>query len=207
MRIALSSRMVSANEYDEPRDALSHDWFNFICRINHTAFMIPNILNDHQSYLNYINPHLIVLTGGESLGCNSIRDIAEKKILQYAIKKNIPVLGVCRGLQLINKYFGGSFVQIENHVATHHNVNFKKSWESIYGNKNKVNSYHMNGIDPIDLAEGLIPTAFDSDGYVEGFYHDNLTIASVMWHPERKGGLPEDVVLIEKLLKEGAFWK
>ena len=130
-----------------------------------------------------------------------------KKILQYAIKKNIPVLGVCRGLQLINKYFGGSFVQIENHVATHHNVNFKKSWESIYGNKNKVNSYHMNGIDPIDLAEGLIPTAFDSDGYVEGFYHDNLTIASVMWHPERKGGLPEDVVLIEKLLKEGAFWK
>ena len=57
----------------------------------------------------------------------------------------------------------------------------------IYGPKQKVHSFHCPGTKPDDLGHGLIPIAYDQNGWVEGFCKPEQKIAAVMWHPERTG--------------------
>ena len=65
----------------------------------------------------------------------------EKIMINFSITKNIPVLGVCRGMQLINLYFGGKIIKKKRHMRTKHNVNFSNKKFFKLNNLN-VNSFH-----------------------------------------------------------------
>jgi putative glutamine amidotransferase len=120
-------------------------------------------------------------------------DATELRLFQQAREREIPVLGICRGQQLINVAMGGSLVQhIEDHDARAigrkhlaHAVAVDPSSElgRATGNETiRVNSLHHQAVGK--LASGLHPTARGEDGTVEGVETDDGLVVAVQCHPE-----------------------
>lgn len=95
-----------------------------------------------------------------------------------------PILGICRGLQIINVAFGGTLYQdIGGHSDTKHFVYVEKDsfiYDLYKEDKLQVNSFHHQIIK--DLGEGLRVVAKSDEGYIEAIEGDN--IYAVQWHPE-----------------------
>ncbi len=129
---------------------------------------------------------------------DEVRDSLEWKILKAFVDKKKPVFGICRGIQVMNAFFGGTLYQDipnqlggEHSKGVNHELEIKK--ESIlgrlFGDSLTINSYHHQGLDK--LGEGLVATAWsDAGGHklVEAVEHDKLPAWSVQWHPERMTG-------------------
>ena len=120
------------------------------------------------------------------------RDEYEWQLLTGAADAELPTLGICRGLQLINIHAGGTLHQ---HVPEHgmfeiapdtlsHDVTFAtdSTLAGIYGESRQVNSLHHQTVDVVGA--GLTVTATADDGGVEGLEHNELPIVAVQWHPE-----------------------
>lgn len=127
------------------------------------------------------------------------RDSFELELIAVALERRIPVLGICRGAQLINVARGGSLivdiasVQEIKHDndgifpsdARVHSVGCEPGslMADLYGSSLQVNSYHHQGIG--DLGYGVVVTATASDGVVEAIELDSDAGAlGVQWHPE-----------------------
>jgi putative glutamine amidotransferase len=130
------------------------------------------------------------------------RDEFEMKLMQHAEKEFLPVLGICRGLQFINVYYGGTLIPDipswgkYNHSKTnpttdrYHKVSVDvNSWlYSIVGKKSgTINSAHHQSADRI--GKGLVANAFSKDGIIEGLEKKDPAngpfLCLVQWHPER----------------------
>lgn len=127
------------------------------------------------------------------------RDHLEFAILQIALERGLPVLGVCRGLQLINVAFGGTLHQnLPGHAKFGKTVHFPEKardhlahkvtptsghLQAILGsNSFLVNSIHRQGI--ATLGDGLSATVLAEDGLIEGVETDDGQVLAVQWHPE-----------------------
>ncbi|MBR9706378.1 gamma-glutamyl-gamma-aminobutyrate hydrolase family protein [Candidatus Pacearchaeota archaeon] len=153
-----------------------------------------------------LDPSLIILSGGNdispdlyngkpfpSTSISKQRDRLERKIISAAINRKIPILGECRGMQLLNTYFKGTLLPDikqsyqENHTATTHPIQIiHEDLAKTLGIKNAtVNSYHNQGITEKELSPQLKAFAKTKNGIIEGIYHPNLPILGIMWHPER----------------------
>ena len=110
-------------------------------------------------------------------------------LLELAIAQQLPVLGICRGTQVINAYFGGAAGTLSSpkrHVATEHSVNIEPSrFATLFEPFTylTVNSFHNDGI--VRLGGNLLTAATAVDGQVEGLEHTRHPIVGLMWHPER----------------------
>jgi len=228
--VAVSMRVVQATGYLEPRDAISQDWFPFLKRCGITPVLIPNIGNVEE-LISIFDIKGIILTGGNDVCPGTFsggltteatnpapeRDATEISLIEYGLNHNIPILGVCRGIQLINAYFGGSITRLCetgghsycNHVACNHDVKlidplFQSHFEASSLN---VNSYHDQGITVNGLAKPLTSFAvFENDNLVEGLYHLQLPIVAIQWHPERANLAHEfNIRLVTDFLLEQTF--
>ena len=134
--------------------------------------------------------------GQENNGSMNIvpeRDVSELAFAKAFIAAGKPVLGICRGHQLINVLLGGTLYQhistAEDHSApgdaVHTVTAVGESYLSeCYGKNFCVNSAHHQAIDV--LGKGLRVTLIsDSDNIVEAIEHETLPIFGVQWHPER----------------------
>lgn len=114
-------------------------------------------------------------------------------ILYQFLHTHKPILGICKGMQLINVFFGGDLKQ---HVASEdlHQWNGEDQWHETVAAKNsvleklylshfKVNSAHHQSIDSVGQDLEIIQTS--ADGVPEALVHDHLPILGVQWHPER----------------------
>lgn len=120
-------------------------------------------------------------------------DILQFQALETFIRKKKPVLGICKGIQLINIFFGGDIWQNLNTAQQHryknsdqfHNTTIAENTPlySIYGKKLWVNSAHHQGLR--HLAPKLEAIQWADDGVIEGIRHTTLPILGVQWHPER----------------------
>lgn len=212
-------RIVSAVGYSEPRDALSHDWGVFSEQVGFLPILIPNSLSKPIDYFRELECSGLILSGGEDwmsgtgkpLGeYGSLRDRTEHLLFQYCMSEKVPLLGVCRGMQVVNMFFGGSttpeFEAVDRKdkehlakrhpVSIHHNARIPELKEGEYW----VNSFHENGILPQNLAEKVEVFATARDGSIEGYIHESLPIIGIQWHPEREGSDPELDRLIFKTL-------
>lgn len=209
-RIGISLRIVKEQKYDEVRDALSHEWPILLTRLNFHPVLIPNVLSDVELFLSESKLDGIILSGGDNIGDFQIRDDTEKTIIKYAIKKEIPIFGVCRGMQLLNDYFGGTIIQMDSeiHVANTHKVEIIQSdFSKFLDNKMEVNSFHKNIIIKNNLGSELEIFANSVlDNTIEGFYHKKLPIVGVMWHPERTQNDKNDLIL-KNIFLEKKFWR
>ena len=129
-----------------------------------------------------------------SVDIDDDRDTAEFALLKAFIEAGKPVLGICRGCQLINIYFGGSLHQHLFNTVLHRSGKSLdreheivtvpgSTMERIYGSRLIVNSVHHQGVKR--LGDGLIATMYSDDGIIEGFEHESLPVFAVQWHPER----------------------
>ncbi len=116
-------------------------------------------------------------------------DASDLRLIDAFLKANKPIFGICRGLQILNVYYGGTLVQnIENHnqeEERHHATHlvYPKENTHLYellGNEVMVNSLHHQIID--QLGEGLTVNALSPEGYIEGIENEHLI--AVQWHPE-----------------------
>ena len=121
-----------------------------------TPLPMPNLLEDPAGWLDAAGAQLIVLTGGDDPGEPPERHATEMRVLDYALARDIPVLGVCRGLQVLNVRFGGRLQPIEGHVAITHDVEIGPRFRSFYGARPQVNSFHNLGIAPEGLGRGTL---------------------------------------------------
>ena len=187
-KIGISLRVETIEKYDERRDTISHDWINFLQKLNFVPILIPNNLQDIEGYISELKLDGIILSGGDNLGEFPERDETENRILEVAIKNSMPILGVCRGMQIINNFFGGNLQKKDDpeHINNNHTINLTKDFSFNENNSITVNSYHNNIIESRDLGKDLKSVAtHKDDNTIEGFIHAKYPIIGVMWHPER----------------------
>jgi putative glutamine amidotransferase len=113
------------------------------------------------------------------------QDAFEEGALRAALALDLPVLAICRGMQLLNVAFGGSLHQhIEDHRFVHHEVTIDPGSRlaAIGGRRQIGHSVHHQSIDR--LGDGLVVTAHADDGTVEGIELPDRWVVGVQWHPE-----------------------
>lgn len=184
-------------------DFIDHYWIGYFDKYNLFFQFVPNSISNLREYLKYCGKiDLIILPGGNNLNGKSalskIRLNVEKKILSFGIKKNIPILGICRGMQLINQYFGGKIKKIDKHMRTNHQIIFEKKF--FKNNIFKVNSFHNFCIPEKFIAKDFLIYAKDKTQNIEMFKHKKKKIYGVMWHPEREKNFKNLNFLIKKIL-------
>lgn len=112
-------------------------------------------------------------------------DQEQLAVLTKFINAGKPVLGICRGCELLNIYFGGSLIQdISGHNGVYHSVSAESgsTLESVCGSAFSVRSYHHQALKK--LGDGFKVTLRSPDQVIEGIEHDSLDVIGVMWHPE-----------------------
>ena len=227
MIVAISQRNTKMDK-GANRDCLENDYVQYYESFGIALLPIPNASNNLEKYFDDVNIEAVILTGGGDINpalygkmptdeeYSEQRDNTENKLIQIAIKRNVPLFGNCRGAQFINVFFGGSLIQnIEEktgfkHVGTIHKVTITDNEVSNFYKKKEfsVNSFHNHGIDKNTLSKKLKSFAVSKDGIIEGFYHPKLLIAGILWHPERKDSDSEaDKKLIKAFLNRKLFWK
>ena len=123
-------------------------------------------------------------------------DILQFDILSRFTAQKKPVLGICKGLQLINIHFGGDITQHidtaeihrwigrdQFHYVFHGSLGRRDFFYQLYGSSIKVNSAHHQAVNRI--GEGLVPVCRAGDNVIEGLAHTTLPVLAVQWHPER----------------------
>lgn len=190
--VALTMRMAKTDR-GEWRDCIAQDWPEYLHAQDIHPVLVPNDPEECIPYLKGVRA--LILSGGDDIilrqpddasdDPRALRDRTEYVLLQAAISRSLPVLGVCRGMQFINGFFGGSLRPIEGHVGIPHNISFNTDVPGgLFPSETmRVNSYHALGI--ADLGEGLKSFASAPDGSIEGVRHAEHRIVGVMWHPER----------------------
>lgn len=178
--IGITLRIDRDGHTQEIRDALDQRWYFFL----HACDLIPVLLPNTNSIFDFLNKFPlsgVILSGGNtlsSLGGNAPeRDKFETDLLERAMQKKMPVMGVCRGMQLIQQYFGSKLEPVEGHAVTRHGLTY-------LGKERIVNSYHHYGV--YDAVKNIEVLARSSDGLIEAISHESFLIKGVMWHPERE---------------------
>ncbi|HEY4319067.1 MAG TPA: gamma-glutamyl-gamma-aminobutyrate hydrolase family protein [Herbaspirillum sp.] len=193
-RIGITLRLSSPQGYDEPRDSLAREWYRFLAALGcgHQWILLPNLGLDTVAYAKEHNVEALILTGGDDLGNDPVRDDSELALLKYAIEVQLPVLGICRGLQLMHVFFGGLLADADRrtHVAGRHQLIACRDqptlpWQDDVVQGRSVNSFHGRQLaHPVPTP--LVPWACDEAGICEAVVHADKKIAGVMWHPERE---------------------
>ncbi len=191
---------------------LSEDYVNALNASGYITFIVP--MTKDKKVLEDVIKSVdgVLLTGGEDVSpilygepvtskegiVSPQRDEFELRIIEMAEKRNLPILGICRGLQILTVYYGGKLIQdLEaisklKHWAFRgerampvHRVEIKK--ESIlyelYREENLfVNSFHRQAI--LDVPKMFKISAVSEDGVIEAIESKEKKILGVQWHPE-----------------------
>lgn len=189
-RIAVTQRVDFISSYSEKRDALDQRWVEFLQTIKLSPIIIPNNIDYVKQLIENNSIDGILLTGGNSLakyqGGAPERDKVEKILIQYACAKKIPLLGVCRGMQMIQDYFNNPLSKISGHVAKRQSLVVKEGFKltKIIKNFKDVNSFNEYGSYNVNGDLSLVASSLD--GVIMSIEHKHHKIFGVMWHSERE---------------------
>ena len=126
-KILVSQRIIENESYPETREGLDLRWGSFFAG----AGLIPcPVLSAYPSaeLFEQLEPAGVLLSGGNDLSqlsntrLNVSRDKVDTKLLDQAVARNVPVLGVCRGMQFIAHYFDSTLEPVDKHIACDHNL-------------------------------------------------------------------------------------
>ena len=167
------------------------------CGAEPVAFYLPEVDAGYDGLLlcggDDIDPSYY---GQENEACGEIdleRDRVEMALIQAYLEAGKPVMGICRGLQVLNVYFGGTLYQHMEQTPLHrqskevycvHPVEAVEGsvLHKLYGPSLTVNSYHHQAIKT--LGQGLKPVGY-AGAVIEAVEHASLPVIAVQWHPEK----------------------
>lgn len=199
MKIAITQRIDFIENRNEYRDCIDQALINLVLCSGNSPLLISNSLikenNTHyleKCLLDY-NPDGILISGGNDIGQYISRDKTEEYLYSWALKNNLPVLGICRGMQIIGLLNGSSLKKVNGHVNKRHSVlNIAKNKKSI------KNSYHSFSLS--ECPKDFEVTFLSEDGEIEAFKHNKKKISGIMWHPERENiFLKDDINFIKNI--------
>lgn len=167
--------------------------------------LITQIINSIDGLMlpggNDIDPSLYAETKKKECGCcNLAMDLFHLKLIKEAVKQNKPVIGICRGNQLINVALGGSLIQdigyLKNNINHMDSKNYEKTTHDIVLNDNtklidilgvkqlSINSIHHQVVKQV--APSMKISALCNDGFIEAIesVDDDKFIVGIQWHPE-----------------------
>ena len=180
-----------------------------VARGGHVPVVVPRFGTDEQFDVLVSKLDVLILTGGEDVDparynaakspklgtVNAPRDDFDFRLLDAARRRNLPVIGICRGCQLLNIAFGGTLwqdlpsefpVKDVQHRNVHHRISIESDsrFARVTGVTNAlVNSYHHQAVK--DLAPGFRIVAKSPDGVVEAIECDTYPAIGVQFHPEK----------------------
>ena len=191
----MTQRVERIAEISERRDALSQEWAALAEACGFLPLPLPNRLSTVRALLEALKPEGVLLTGGNDLaaygGDAPERDETEHFLIDWAAEGRVPLLGVCRGAQLLLDHFGTPLQRVEGHIRVEHPLSTGET----------VNSFH--GWGALACRPPLEALAWSGDGVVEAVRHrDCPWIQGVMYHPERYQPLREqDLSFIREALQ------
>jgi putative glutamine amidotransferase len=210
LRIGLSTRISKAEGYDELRDSLAQDWILFM-RENLPGIEWQMLPNEGASIVERIRTwgiNGLMLTGGNNIGEYPQKDETDNALFSFALNHDLPVLGICRGLQVMANFFGVPLDKCTDgsHRAQRHPVQVLKSpGETI--ERFEVNSYHTFVIRGEMMKDPLETWALGDDGTVEALAVKGKPAFALMWHPERERTIDAFTEgILGKLFKGDSTW-
>ena len=193
--VAVTQRVSVVPTYGERRDCLDQAWTRFLTNCGLLPVPLPNVQKTALALCEMAGVSGLVLTGGNDLaefgGDAPERDAVELSLLDWAEKMEIPVLGVCRGMQVIQRRFLNVLDRVQGHVTPRQVIH-------VNGERREVNSYH--NFASREARPPLEMWAVADDGVVEAVRHSTRPITGIMWHPERQFPFsPADVGLFQRI--------
>lgn len=193
MIVAVSQRVDRIDARNELRDALDQRIVEWLSLFEILPVPVPNLLanvnNSNKDFeqpvlkcwLESVEPNALVLSGGNDIGEYLQRDVTERYLLSWAKSNKLPVLGICRGLQMMSVWANASLVKVEAHAGVRHTIRAEIESEDLPAN---VNSFHNWGIEICPADFNVL--AKSEDGLIEAIKHKTLPWEAWMWHPERE---------------------
>ena len=175
MRIGLTQRVLLHR--GRAYDSLEHSWYEFLQ--GHTLVSIPNRLP-----IEIPDIDLLIITGGND---HPVRNQIELELVNNMLSRDLPIIGICHGCQLLTQRLHGSVVPVADHQDSYHEVRYRDE-------SHLVNSYHKLRIER--SPPGATVLARDPDGYPEAWIQGRT--AGIMWHPERmtQPWIPQEIQLL-----------
>ncbi|MGA2562652.1 MAG: gamma-glutamyl-gamma-aminobutyrate hydrolase family protein [Steroidobacteraceae bacterium] len=195
--VAITQRVTVIPEHGERRDCLDQAWPRFIAACGLLPLALPNVTEVALAMYGASNVVGLVLTGGNDLaalgGDAPERDATENALLDAAESHGVPVVGVCRGMQLIQQRCAIPLRRVHGHAG-------RRQVIRVDDEPMEVNSYHRFGTfesrDPLDV------WAIAADGVVKAIRHSARPTTGIMWHPERNTPFTAtDVALFRRVFR------
>ena len=206
LRLGLTQRVAVDADSGERRDCLDQRWAELLGAYGYLVVPLPNLVADPAAVVKDLGLHGMVLTGGNDLasvpnGADPApeRDALESELLRYAAAIRLPVLGVCRGMQMMAHHFGTPVVAVQDHVLPEHPIAMQTGTPMPLAPVERVNSYHHFGLLSERLGGEFVACALAGDGTVEALMHRHLPQWGIMWHPERGAPSPRDREIFARL--------
>lgn len=182
----------------------------FVDWVNSHPDMMACVMSYDDKYIDYLasteDDVAVVLPGGMDIGDYPDRDEFESKLVQACLDNEIPLFGICKGMQIVNHVLGGTLKRVEGHWQTHvehattHRVVLEDGWFFDYLIQRRVgaNSFHNWALD--GLGEGIEVCGW-SEGE-EGIVPECIRVAgkpviAVQWHPSYMISHPVSQALLE----------
>lgn len=196
--VFVTQRVDILGDRNETRDCLDQKWTSLLLTCGLLPILIPNNVQAVQALYKALSPAGLLLTGGNSLlaygGDAPERDETEEFLLDIFIAERKPVLGVCRGMQVIQDRYGQTLSPVPGHVAQKQQFEYE-------GILRTVNSYHDLGAR--DNTTLLNVNAQSKDGVIKAISHPEAPIVGIMWHPERETNFCEhDIKFIKEFFNQ-----
>lgn len=196
-RVAITQRVEVVQSYGERRDCLDQQWALQLETLGLLAVPVPNTLMDPAGWCRALGVEGLILSGGNDFAHSPDpnrpapeRDRTEAALLDWAA--DLPVLGVCRGFQMLNFHLGGRQARFDGHVSARHSLINMAPDDAVVGGAvagvAKVNSFHDWAFTSDMLADPLVPLLRAEDGTIEAARHRLFPWVGIMWHPERERG-------------------
>ncbi|WP_338277532.1 gamma-glutamyl-gamma-aminobutyrate hydrolase family protein [Corallococcus caeni] len=173
----------------EVRDALEDSWASGLWEAGWVPFPAVNVAAAAVAQFEALRPGLVILSGGNDApgtGPDAVpaRDETESVLLSLAARTRTPVLGVCRGAQMLARFAGMRLVPVEGHVRVRHVLTgpLAHAWRG----PAQVASFHHWGVAEDSMPDGWDVLARSEDGAVEAFANRERRSLGVLWHPERE---------------------
>ena len=178
--VAVTQRIDFVSDYNEQRDSVDQKLVQWVVDAGFVPVLVPNSLfelGELQSWIQHVKPQALLLSGGNNIGDCPDRDATEFSLLDWAKENKCPVLGICRGMQMMAVWAGTDLVPVTGHIGVKHSF-------LIDGYPTEVNSYHDFAV--IKCPDEFVEVIKLENGVLEAMHHVSLPWEAWMWHPERE---------------------